>query len=169
MTLAIAHSEGERIVLDCVREARAPFSPDNVVQEFATVLKAYKIAVVTGDRYGGEWPAERFRAHGIAYQPAEQTKSDLYRDLLPILNGHRVELLDHPRLLTQLGSLERRMSRAGRDSIDHPAGMHDDLGNSVAGAVTRAAGLAAGPCQILASGLAERPYVCIDFRELDYI
>jgi hypothetical protein len=168
MTLAIAHNERERIVLVCVRERRPPFSPDDVVQEFAAALKAYKIAVVTGDRYGGEWPAERFRVHGIAYQPAEQTKSDLYRDLLPLLNAHRVELLDHPRLLAQLGTLERRTSRAGRDSIDHPAGMHDDLGNSAAGAITRAAGLAVGPCTIMAANLADRPYTPINFNDLPH-
>jgi hypothetical protein len=44
-----------------------------------------------------------------------------------------IELLDHPRLTAQLRSLERRTSRGGRDSIDHPPGGHDDLANAVAG------------------------------------
>ncbi len=144
MTVAIAHAEGaeepRRIVLDVVREVRPPFSPDAVVGDFAALLKMYRVTTVQGDRYGGEWPAERFQAHGIPYQPAEQTKSDLYRDLLPLLNAGRVELLDVPRLHAQLLALERRTARGGRDSIDHAPGAHDDVANAVAGTIVRATG-----------------------------
>src|SRR5207244_679876 len=70
MTLAIAHREGEVAVLDCLREIRPPFSPESVVGEFAAVLKSYGLARVTGDKYGGSWPAERFQVHGITYVPA---------------------------------------------------------------------------------------------------
>jgi hypothetical protein len=89
MTLAIAHRDGECGVVDAVRERRPPFSPDDVVSEFAALLKAYDITEVHGDRYAGEWPRERFRTHGIEYVPAEKPKSDIYRDLLPILNSGR--------------------------------------------------------------------------------
>ncbi len=72
MTLAVAHREPDgRAVLDAVRERRPPFSPEAVVEEFATLLKAYRINQVEGDRYGGEWPRERFRIHGIMYTSAE--------------------------------------------------------------------------------------------------
>lgn len=37
MTLAIAHREGDRGVIDAIREARPPFSPEAVVAEFATL------------------------------------------------------------------------------------------------------------------------------------
>ncbi len=140
MTLAIAHAEGERAVLDAVRERRPPFSPEDVVREFATLLATYRVSTVVGDRYGGEWPAERFREHGISYEPAERPKSDIYREVLPILNSGRAELLDLPRLTTQLCGLERRTARGGRDSIDHAPGAHDDLANAVAGALVRAVG-----------------------------
>jgi hypothetical protein len=43
------------------------------------------------DRYARLWPTERFRAHDIAYEPAEKPKSDLYRDMLPLLNARRIE------------------------------------------------------------------------------
>ena len=91
-----------------------------------------------GDRYAGEWPRERFRVHGIAYAVSPKVRSDLYRDLLPLLNSRRVELLDYPRLLNQLTSLERRTARSGRDTIDHPPREHDDLSNAVAGALLAA-------------------------------
>lgn len=141
MTLAIAHADRDkRIVVDAVRERRPPFSPDGVVQDFAELLKIYKVHKVTGDRYAGEWPRERFKVHGIQYELAERPKSDIYRDMLPLLNSGRVELLDNPRLIAQLCGLERRTARGGRDSIDHAPGGHDDTANSVAGAVLLAAG-----------------------------
>jgi hypothetical protein len=140
MTLAIGHRDGNRVVLDVVRERRPPFSPDDVTLEFAGLLKAYRIREVSGDRYGGEWPAERFRAHGITYIPAEKPKSEIYRDLLPILNAHRAELLEVPRLSAQLCALERRTARGGRDTIDHPPGTHDDLANAVGGVIQRVIG-----------------------------
>jgi hypothetical protein len=36
-------------------------------------------------------------------------------------------------------ALERRTARGGRDSVDHPVHMHDDLANAAAGALTLAA------------------------------
>lgn len=137
MTLAIAHVEADRVVLDAVRERRPPFSPDSVVEEFCGLLKTYGISEVTGDRYAGEWPRERFRVHGIDYQLAEQPRSDLYRDLLPGLNSGTVELLDLPRLADQLCNLERRVARGGRESIDHPPNGHDDVANAVAGVLVK--------------------------------
>jgi hypothetical protein len=143
MTLAIAHKEGERVILDLVREWRPPFSPDGVVSECAEVLKMYGVRTVTGDRYGGEWTREPFIGRGIAYKLSDKNKSDIYRDFLPAINSGRVELLDLPKLVSQLASLERRVARGGKDSIDHPKGLHDDIANSVSGAVQ----VALGPIQ----------------------
>lgn len=139
MTLAIAHSEGGRAVLDLVRERRPPFSPEEVTREFAELLTSYGVTTVRGDRYGGEWPREQFRKHGIHYRVADKPKSDLYRDILPMINSRTVELLDHSRLIAQFYQLERRTARGGRDTIDHAPGGHDDLVNVAAGALTRAA------------------------------
>jgi hypothetical protein len=49
LTLGIAHTEGDRVVLDCVREVQAPFSPKVVAADFAATLKAYHVSRVTGD------------------------------------------------------------------------------------------------------------------------
>jgi len=137
MTLAISHRqrEGDFGVLDAVREIRPPFSPEAVVGEFCTLLASYHVTEVTGDRYAGEWPRERFREHGITYRLSEQVKSDIYRDALPLLNSGKVELLDVPRLASQFCGLERHTSRGGRDSIDHGPGAHDDMANAVAGSL----------------------------------
>jgi hypothetical protein len=140
-TLAVAHRDGARGVLDCLRIVQPPFSPDGVVREFAAVCKSYGLASVTGDRYAGEWPRERFRAYGIRYEPSARVKSELYGLLLPLVNAERCELLDVPALRAQLLGLERRVARGGKDSIDHAPGGHDDLANAAAGALVLAAGL----------------------------
>jgi len=134
-TLAIGHREGESLVVDAVRERVPPFSPDDVVSEFAKLLKVYRVDRVLGDRYAGEWPRERFREHGIRYEPAAKPKSDLYRDLLPWLMAGGITLPDNSKLRAQLVGLERRTARGGRDSIDHGPGGHDDVANAVAGIV----------------------------------
>lgn len=119
-----------------MREVKPPFSPESVTAEYADLSKQYGIHTVTGDRYSGQWVREQFEKNGITYEPCEQAKSDLYRELLPRLNSQRVELLDIPRLRTQLVGLERRTARGGRDSIDHGPGGHDDVANCVAGVLT---------------------------------
>ena len=137
-TLAIAHTENKTQILDAIRERKAPFSPEAVVDEFATLIKSYRCSKVYGDRYAGEWPREQFQKRGIFYAPSEKTKNELYRDLLPIINSKAVDLIEHDRLVTQLTSLERRTARGGRDSIDHAPGAHDDVANAVAGALVTA-------------------------------
>jgi hypothetical protein len=89
---------------------------------------------VTGDRYAGEFPRELFRRHGIAYDLAKQTKSELFRDLLPLLNSGRIVLPRNDRLQRQIVGLERRTSAVGRNTISHPDRGHDDVANAVAGA-----------------------------------
>jgi len=49
------------------------------------------------------------------------------------LNAATVRLLDIPRVVNQIASLERRTARGDRDSIDHPPNHRDDLANVVAG------------------------------------
>jgi hypothetical protein len=151
MTLAVAHREPEvrstvtnatkddktdfRLVLDLVRERKPPLSPQAVVAEFASELERYGLRSISGDRYAGEWPREAFGRHGIRYMTADHAKSDIYRELLPLLNSSRVDLLDNARLVSQLCRLERRVGRTGRDIIDHPPGTHDDVANAAAGAL----------------------------------
>jgi hypothetical protein len=134
MTLAIAHREIDKVVVDALRERRPPFI------EMETALKSHGIGTIQSGKYDGSWMVESFAACCIRCEQSAKPKSDLYVDLLPLLNSRRVELLDHPRLVTQLCGLERRTARGGRDSIDHVPGGHDDLANAVAGAAALALG-----------------------------
>jgi hypothetical protein len=136
--LAIGHLDyaKQSVVVDALREVkpqREAFSPERVCADFSVLLKSYGVSQVVGDRYAGSWPVEQFAKFGIVYEQSAAPKSDLYRDLLPLINSRRVELLDHPKMISQLCSLERRVARGGRDSIDHPPSGHDDVVNAVAG------------------------------------
>ena len=142
MTMAIAHLDGERAVLDVVREVKAPFRPDQVAAEFSTVFKQYRVREVRSDRYGAEWVTEAFRKHGITVKQSELTSSELFIELLPLINSRQVVLLDNDRITSQLVNLERRVGRTGRDSIGHPPGLHDDVAVVVAGAAHNASTIA---------------------------
>jgi len=142
-TLGIAHGEqrdGQQIgVLDAVREVKPPFSPEQVCSEFASLLKRYRVTVAMADRFAADFATEAMRRNGITLKPSDKVKSDIYRELLPLLNSGTLELLDNARLVAQLINLERRTARGGRDSIDHAPGGHDDLINAAAGCLVAAA------------------------------
>jgi hypothetical protein len=121
-----------RVILDAVREVTPPFSPENVVAEFATLLESYRIRKISGDRYAGLWPVEQFAKFGVRYEQAAKPKPELYVDSLPLINSRSIELLDNQRLFNQLCGLDRRTVRGGRESIDHAPGGHDDIVNAVA-------------------------------------
>ena len=135
-----------------------------MVTEFVETLTRYGVRTVTGDRYGGEWPREVFAKHGVHYVPAERTKSELYGACLPLINSGRCALLDHERFRNQLLALERRVSRQGKDSIDHPPGAHDDLANAAAGALVEAAKLT--DYYVAAVNLREVPRERTDFSDI---
>jgi len=135
-TLAIGHYHRDgRAIIDCIRAWIPPFSPEAVVGEAKAVLATYRVSRVTGDRYAGEWPREAFSKHGIVYEEAALTKSELYVNLIPALTSTQVELPEDRVLLKELRQLEWRRGRTGKDIIDHPAGVYDDLANAVAGVV----------------------------------
>ena len=135
MTLAIAHREGDAAVIDAVREQRPPFSPDACVKDFVRTLKSFRVNRVVGDAYAGEWARQPFERLGVSYVLSNKTRSNLYLDALPHLNSRNVQLLDDPRTVTQFCGLERRTSRTGKDIVDHGPHGHDDVVNSVCGAI----------------------------------
>ncbi len=139
MTLAIAFADGEQRVLAAIREWRPRFSPDAVCEEIAALLKIYKLSRCSSDKYSGDWVASRLLGHGIQIDFNEKTASQIYLELLAPLNSGRIQLLDNPRLISQLAALERRNTRSsGRELISHPPGAHDDLCNAAAIALVAA-------------------------------
>ncbi len=99
---------------------------------------------MVGDRYAGEWVRQAFQGAGITFREAELDKSRSYLEAEPLFAQGRIEILDHPRLVRELKTLERRPRVGGRTIVDHPHGGHDDHANALALAVRerQAAGLA---------------------------
>jgi len=132
-TLGIAHRDKDgRIWLDRVlnQGQRPPFDPRKAVERFVNVLKEYGLRWVAGDQYAGETFRQDFQRQGISYRVSELSKSEIYEELEPLLNGGRMVLLDIATLESQLLGLVWRASK-----IDHQSGEHDDWANGSAGAI----------------------------------
>jgi hypothetical protein len=129
-TLAIAHAEGRRAVVDLVakQSGSPPFNPRDAVRKFVGILKEYRIASVTGDQYAGQTFKADFETQGVTHRSAHRPKSNFYEALEPALNASEVELLDVAVLQEQLLCLVLRGAK-----VDHEPGGHDDFANAVAG------------------------------------
>jgi hypothetical protein len=152
-TKAVAHRDGERVVLDVLRTWRPPFNPSGVMAESAALSTAYGLHETTGDRFAAGFVLEGFRARGLTYVPSTRDRSTIYLELLPLVNADRVRFLDLPDLLRELRGLERRRGLAGRDRIDHRPGQHDDRANAAAGALVLAADQHPGAADVVSWAL----------------
>ncbi len=143
-TLAIVHLEGGRIVQDVMRGwARVrggTVDLEGIVRECAHIVKGYGCPCVLGDRYAGHWVRQAFEREGIAYVEAPD-KARGYLEVEPFFAQGRIDLVDHPTLLRELKTLERRPRAGGRVMIDHPHGGHDDYANALALAASGAGSL----------------------------
>lgn len=154
--MSIAHRDGERVVVDVARGRKG--DPEAAVAEFAALAKAYGCGEVRGDKYAGAWVPQAFRRHGVTYRADAPVRSELYLAVASALNAGQVELPPCDLLARQFGALERRVTRGGRDLIDHPPGAHDDRANAVAGAVASVLGkVAAGGFIVLDDGPGDGP------------
>jgi hypothetical protein len=132
-TLAIGHKEGDRCVCDVIRGTHPPFDPQNVVVEYATLLKDYGIDRIGGDNYSAAWVEAAWSDNGIKYERSEVNKSALYLEALPLFMRGAVSIPDHARLVRELRLLERRASRIGKDIVDHGRSGSDDHANALCG------------------------------------
>ena len=131
--LAIAHRDERKVIVDFLKRYRPPFNPYKAIADMIQEIERYHVRSVVGDNYAAEFVAQAFTSHGLTYRKSEKPKGGLYLELLPRLCSGEIELLDIEALITQLASLERRTRSGGKDIIDHPPGLHDDLANVVAG------------------------------------
>jgi hypothetical protein len=75
---------------------------------------------------------EAFKKVGIAYQASDLTASDLFRELVPLINTRALYLIENAKAIGQICALERRTGRT-KDYIGHGPGGHDDVAVAVAG------------------------------------
>ena len=96
-------------------------APDlvGVVREIAATCRAYGLTEVTGDRYAAGWVRQAFQEAGLMYRESAVDKSRAYLEAEPLFARGAVVLLDHPALLRELKTLERRPRAGGKDVVDH--------------------------------------------------
>ena len=140
--LSIAALVNGKAVCCRVVEWKPPFSSVGVAAQIAEILAEYGVRSLTGDNFSGATWQDILQTAGVGrYVVEPKAKSDLYRDLIPALNGQLVELLDpktgptQARATNQLLALERSASRGGKDLIAHPRNGHDDVINAVTGSL----------------------------------
>jgi hypothetical protein len=149
-TMAIGHKEGERIFIDATREIQPPFSPEAVIDEFAALLKCYRISKASGIVMPASFPVSNSES-AASNTDAQIKPSPICFAMCFHCSIARIVLPKSERLVNQLCGLERRVSKGGRDSIDHAPSSKDDLANAVAGAAD------------LASGRRENPHAVFGF------
>lgn len=132
---AIAHRDGERVVIDVVRAWPAPHDPKAVIAEASMLFHSYGVRTIQSDRYAGEFPTVEFLTKQITNTLCPLDRSALYLGMLPHILATAVELPNDPALLRELRGLERRRGFAGKDRVDHRPGAHDDRAVVLAGAV----------------------------------
>jgi hypothetical protein len=141
---AIAHPEQEesagekRVVLDLVLERKPPFDPRAVTRDFAAIAEQYGCTEVHADRYASGYAEGAWQDTGLQYVPSEFSASENYRTALPMFLARMVELPDEERLVSQLISLERHVTRTSRELITHPRTGHDDVAAAACGAIVTA-------------------------------
>jgi hypothetical protein len=132
-TCVIGHRHGDKFIADVVTDEPPPLNPSTITARLATLVQQYGCKKVTGDNFAAEWVADAWRSRGLIYERADMPASALYLEFLPQFMREQISLPDHPQLIRELRSLERRTSRMGRDSVTHPPGGHDDYANALAG------------------------------------
>jgi hypothetical protein len=170
-TLAVVHAVGSgasrRVIHDVMRSWTKPRDGqtdlEGAVQNIATIVKAYGVSTVIGDRYARGWVREAFKRHGLRYDDATVRKdgeavyldkSVAYLECEPLFNLGAIEILDHPALERELKNLERRPTAGGRDRVDHPHGQHDDHANALALAAAKASQGGVSPFVYIPDGIA---------------
>jgi hypothetical protein len=148
-TAAVGHVEGQLLIVDAIYEKRAPFDSDVALDEVSEFAKNYRINTVSGDAYGADLIVAGFKRRGIIYKHlkmdgddagAKLSRSQIYLNSIGLFTAGRPRLPEHPRLVYQLVSLERRASRSGHDTVDHPRNGADDIANAVCGVLVALAG-----------------------------
>jgi len=122
VALGLAHREGDVAVLDALRWRDPPFSPKDVVAEFAALMRRFGVLQATCDGWGSGWVAEAFREEGVRLEQRAAPKAQIYLEMLSAINSTAIRLPNIPRLIDQICALERRPRAGGRDVIDAPRG-----------------------------------------------
>ena len=71
-TLAISHRDGERVVIDCIREVKPPFSPEQVIADFVRCSRATVCHRSTVTAMAASFRGSSSSKRGVSYDASEQ-------------------------------------------------------------------------------------------------
>jgi hypothetical protein len=143
-SLLVGHREGigddTRIVVDLAKgwtgSRRQPLDVRAVLDDVATVARAYRHAPVVLDQFGQEFVAQGLTDRGIVAvrQPwTNELKAESLSSLRAYVNTSRLSLPDHPAMVGELMSLEQTVLPSGKPRIAAPLGQHDDYAMALLG------------------------------------
>ncbi len=127
-TLAIGHkavkgSAGMGVAFDALR-GWSRHAVSQVCDEAAVLLKSYGLRSVIADQFGFSFLRELLSQRKVEVRQfafSARTKPEIFFDLKLGLSQGRLQLLDHPESLRELGMLESKRTCGGNYSISAPA------------------------------------------------
>lgn len=131
--IVIGHHAGGRFTVADIIERQpkpgAPLKPGAVIKDFAAALVEHGVESMMADGHYKASVYEHFEEHGLLFLSAPVTVADPYVRFRVLLNGGRVALPDHPRLLQQLKGIMWRPTPNGAISFLLPrgGGGHGDI------------------------------------------
>ena len=142
----IVHADPAKgIVQDCVKKWTSqngvPLNPTLILEELAPILKEYKVGILYSDQYQLESLQQLALKMSLTIEGVDFTsksKAKIYGSLQQLINQKRLVLLDDPRQVDELVSLERKLTALGGVQVAAPAGRHDDMASVLALAAFKA-------------------------------
>lgn len=146
--IAVVEPQDGNVVLLTLEEERpkrgAPLRPSAVASTFAELAKSFLCTEITADSHYAESIREHLRESGLRLVMAPagaDGKTTTYLALRELVNGGRLRLPRHARLLAQLKALTARPTSGGGLQISSPrraGGGHGDLVSALVCAIWRA-------------------------------
>jgi hypothetical protein len=132
----ILHRSREgRVVQDLIRRWKRepgdpPLNPATILAEIAELLATYRVHFVYSDQYQLESLQQLsiqlgFHIEGVDF--TARSKARILGNLQQLVNQKKITLLDNPEQLSELASLEKKLTPTGGVQIAAPRGRHDDL------------------------------------------
>jgi hypothetical protein len=112
-----------------------PLGFEFVLGEVKSILTAYQLTTAIGDQYYCDIISQHLQKLGIEYKVfnfGAQTRAALFSNMKHLLAQRRIELLDDPELLRQLGNLRQEKTERGLIDVRPSPGVNDDLAVAVA-------------------------------------
>jgi hypothetical protein len=132
--VAVGHLRPEGQVVDLLRGWQRAAVPQ-VLDEIASLCRAYRIRRIVADQYSFSFVAELLRQRDIELAQqnfSARSKPEIFFALKNALAAGQMQLPNHPEMIRELRALESTRLSGGGYKIGAPRGMHDDYVTTLA-------------------------------------